>query len=102
ILVEDAWRSIAPARIVEGREAARAGRPMKLPKTNPAKAKAALDRLASLVGALPEATMEKSAKHAAFKVGKKTFAYFLDNHPGDVIIAASIKCAPGESAKLVK
>ncbi len=39
--------------------------------------------------------------HAGFKVRKKTFVYFLNNHHGDGIMAVSFKAAAGENGKLV-
>ena len=52
--------------------------------------------------ALPEATREREASHASFVVGKKTFAYFLDNHHGDEIISACVRVPKGENAALAK
>ena len=51
---------------------------------------------------LPEATREYNGDHAAFKVRKKTFAYFLNNHHGDGIVAATCKVLQGGNAALVK
>jgi hypothetical protein len=34
-------------------------------------------------------------------VGKKTFAYFLDNHHGDGIVAACVKAERGKQAALL-
>jgi hypothetical protein len=102
ILFEEAWRSVAPKRIAEGAERVKKGAPLELPKTDAAKAEGALDKLAALCAALPESVMDRQASHASFCVGKKTYAYFLDNHHGDERIAACVKAAPGESAKLAK
>ena len=47
---------------------------------------------------------ERSAdegSHASFLVRKKTFAYYLDNHHGDGIVAACFKVALGGNADLV-
>ena len=63
------------------------------------------DRLRALTGiclALPEARREDKASHAAFLVGKKTFAYYLNNHHGDNIISVSCKVLPGENQFLVQ
>ena len=35
-----------------------------------------------------------------FLVGKKTFAYFLDNHHGDAIVAVTCKVWPGDNKEL--
>lgn len=61
-----------------------------------------LDRLTSLALALPEASRELSGSHASFRVRKKTFAYFLDNHHGDGIVAVTCKVLPGENSALAK
>lgn len=50
--------------------------------------------------ALPEATRIVTGRHASFVVRKKPFAYFLDNHHGDGIVAACFKVAPGENSDL--
>jgi hypothetical protein len=63
------------------------------------------DRLRALTDiclALPEATREDKASHAAFLVGKKTFAYYLNNHHGDNIISVCCKVLPGENRFLVE
>ena len=64
--------------------------------------KVILDRLTKLALALPEATRELSSSHASFRVRKKTFAYFLNNHHGDGIVAVTCKVLPGENAALAK
>jgi hypothetical protein len=64
--------------------------------------KVILDRLTNLALALPEATRELSSSHASFRVRKKTFAYFLNNHHGDGIVAVTCKVLPGENAALAK
>jgi hypothetical protein len=61
-----------------------------------------LERLTKLALAFPEAQRELCNSHAAFRVRKKTFAYFLNNHHGDGIVAVSCKVLPGENAALVK
>ncbi len=61
-----------------------------------------LERLTKLVGALPEVTCERQSQHATFLVaGKKKFAYFLNDHHGDGIVAVSTRAGPGENAELV-
>lgn len=52
--------------------------------------------------ALPETTVEHESQQAAFRVGKKVFAYFLDNHHGDGIISVCIKTDKAAAAKLVR
>jgi phosphoribosylglycinamide formyltransferase-1 len=55
-----------------------------------------------IAGALPETTTERHGSHAAFLVRKKHFAYYLDNHHGDGIVAITCKVAPGDNQLLVK
>ena len=52
--------------------------------------------------ALPETRREEKASHAAFLVGKKIFAYYLNNHHGDNIISVCCKVLPGENQFLVQ
>lgn len=60
-----------------------------------------LTRLSAICLALPEATREITGSHATFRVRGKTFAYFLDNHHGDGIVAVTIRTARGENADWV-
>ena len=60
-----------------------------------------LERLTRICLALPEGTREIMGRHAGFKVRKKTFAYFLDDHHGDGILAINCKVLPGENTMLV-
>jgi phosphoribosylglycinamide formyltransferase-1 len=59
-----------------------------------------LRRLTRICLALPEATRVIKGDHAAFLVRKKTFAYFLNNHHGDGIVAVTCKVLPGDNARL--
>lgn len=69
-----------------------------MPKS--ADTKAILKRLTALALALPEATRELSGSHATFRVRKKVFAYFLNNHHGDGIVSVTCKVLPGENTAL--
>jgi hypothetical protein len=69
----------------------------KTPSTNPI-----LQRLTAIALALPEARRELSGSHASFRVRKKIFAYFLNNHHGDGIVAVACKVLPKENAALAK
>ena len=61
-----------------------------------------LERLEKIAAALPEVTCERQRQHASFLVaGRKKFAYFLNDHHGDGIVAVSTRAAPGENAELV-
>ncbi len=59
-----------------------------------------LIRLTKIALALPEATRWYNGQHAAFRIRKKTFAYFLNNHHGDGIIAVTCKVLPGDNTAL--
>jgi predicted DNA-binding protein (MmcQ/YjbR family) len=60
-----------------------------------------LTRLTEICLALPEARREAKGQHAGFLVRKKTFAYFLDSHHGDGIVAVTCKTSLGENAERV-
>ena len=68
--------------------------------TNPLIEDPRLVRLTGICLGLPEATRQDTGRHASFLVRKKTFAYFLDNHHGDGIVAVCCKVALGENADL--
>jgi phosphoribosylglycinamide formyltransferase-1 len=59
-----------------------------------------LARLTKLCLALPEVTCERIGSHASFRVRKKVFAYFLDDHHGDGITSLCWKAELGENAEL--
>jgi hypothetical protein len=104
ILVEEAWLSLAPPKLVRG-EGAPAGPPPPPPKRATTDAKVAresLERLTKICLALPGAERERESVHASFLVGKKTFVYFLDNHHGDGMIVACVRNDRAENARLVK
>ena len=59
-----------------------------------------LTRLSEIALALPEATRKLQKQHAAFRVRKKVFAYFLNDHHGDGIVAVACKALPGDNSAL--
>jgi hypothetical protein len=59
-----------------------------------------LTRLTKIALAFPEAQRQIYGSHAQFLIRKKTFAYFLDNHHGDGIVAVTCKVLPGENKAL--
>ena len=61
-----------------------------------------LTRLSEIALALPETQRQIYGSHAQFLVRKKTFAYFLDNHHGDGIVAVTCKVLPGENKALAQ
>jgi hypothetical protein len=104
ILVEHGWTSVAPASVRSGKWVPKAPPPpppVRM-KTDEKVAREALARVTKIALALPEAEQEREGQHATFRVRKKVFAYFLDNHHGDGIIAACVKMDKREAAALVK
>src|SRR6202042_2126345 len=61
-----------------------------------------LRRFTAICLELPEAKRDISGSHAGFKVKKKTFAYFLNDHHGDGIVGMWCKVLPGDNASLIK
>jgi hypothetical protein len=59
-----------------------------------------LVRLSKICLAFPQVTRQVHGSHAQFLVGRKTFAYYLDNHHGDGIVAVTGKVLPGENNAL--
>lgn len=60
-----------------------------------------LTRLTEIILALPETSRKDLGSHAAFLVRKKIFAYFLNDHHGDDIVAVTCKALPGENTALI-
>ena len=68
-------------------------------------AKAAIEdrrliRLTRICLALPESVREYNGQHAGFLVKKRTFAYFLNDHHGDGMVAVTCKVLPGDNKAL--
>ena len=63
---------------------------------------ARLKRLTKIALALPEASRQICGSHAQFLVRKKTFAYFLNDHHGDGIVAVTGKVLPGDNKALAE
>ena len=61
-----------------------------------------IEQATAICMAMPEATVEHSGSHAIFRVRKKVFAYFLDNHHGDGIVSVCVKTSLGENLDLVQ
>jgi predicted DNA-binding protein (MmcQ/YjbR family) len=55
------------------------------------------ERLTAICGAFPSAEVEDKGDHAIYRVRGKVFAYFLDNHHGDGIVAVCVKSQLGEN-----
>jgi hypothetical protein len=68
--------------------------------TKPSREEPRLTQLTRICLALPEATRECMGLHAGFRIRKKTFAYFLNDHHGDGIVSVACKALPGENTAL--
>jgi phosphoribosylglycinamide formyltransferase-1 len=69
-------------------------------KTKHAGEEPRLARVTQIALALPETARQCHGSHAAFLIRKKTFAYFLNNHHGDGIVAITCKVFPGDNNAL--
>jgi phosphoribosylglycinamide formyltransferase-1 len=61
-----------------------------------------LARLTKICLELPETTRYFNGQHAGFMVGKKKFAYFLNDHHGDGIVGVACKVLPGDNERLIE
>ena len=68
----------------------------------PSRTKDLLRKVSDICLALPEASVDHGSSHATFRVRKKVFAYFLDNHHGDGIVSVCVKTRLGENQELAK
>ena len=68
----------------------------------PSKKDPRLAKLTQIALDLPDASRQIYGSHAQFQVRKKTFAYFLDNHHGDGIVAVTCKVLPGDNKALAE
>lgn len=100
VLVEEAWRSVVPKRL-EGAAPGPAPKPLVYPTTDPAVAAEALSRLATICAALPGSTSDEGGGPSTFRVGKKPFAYLMDNVHRDGIVSVCFKLPPDEATELV-
>lgn len=60
-----------------------------------------LNRILAIVSELPEAFAEPSGDHHVFRIRKKTFAYYTDNHHGDGIVCIWCKSTLERQQELV-
>jgi predicted DNA-binding protein (MmcQ/YjbR family) len=56
-----------------------------------------LVKITEFCRALPEVTRSSAGQHFDFRVRKKVFAYYLDNHHGDGIVSVCCKSELGEN-----
>jgi predicted DNA-binding protein (MmcQ/YjbR family) len=59
-----------------------------------------LTRVSQICLGLPEAEREDSGRHATFRVRKRVFAYYLDDHHGDGIVGINFKAPAGMNEAL--
>lgn len=60
-----------------------------------------LARLTAICAGLPEAERERSGRHAIFRVRRRTFAYFQDDHHGDGRVCVVCRAPGGENEALI-
>ncbi|HKV42484.1 MAG TPA: MmcQ/YjbR family DNA-binding protein [Blastocatellia bacterium] len=60
-----------------------------------------LAKLTKICLALPNVLRKDQGDHTAFIAGKKTIAYFLNNHHGDGIVGVACKVLPGDNQRLI-
>ncbi len=61
-----------------------------------------LDKVTQICLALPESECERHGDHATYRVRRKVFAYFLNDHHHDGIVAVCVKSALGENVDRVR
>jgi hypothetical protein len=60
-----------------------------------------LERFTKICLGFPQAEREVRDLHAGFKVKKKTFAYFVNDHHGDGIVGVLCKVLQGDNVALI-
>ena len=65
------------------------------------KRKQRLEKLSQICLSLPEAVRKELDSHASFAVGKKVFAYYLNDHHGDGMVSLCCKVLPGDNERLI-
>ena len=61
-----------------------------------------LNKLANICMGMPGASKEQMHGHVVFRVGKKTFAYYLNDHHGDGIVSVCCKVLAGDNERLIE
>lgn len=100
ILVEAGWAAVVPKKVAAG-PVRRPPPPPKRPTTDGELARAALARTIAICEKLPESVCEVEGRHATFRVAKKVYAYFLDNHHGDARVGVCVKTGKKDNRALV-
>jgi hypothetical protein len=60
-----------------------------------------LEKLSAICLGFPQAAREDQGSHASFRVGKKIFAYYLNDHHADGIVSVCCKVLPGDNVRLI-
>ena len=68
---------------------------------NAARDRDRLKKLSAICLALPQAVREVQGSHATFRVGKKVFVYYLNDHHGDGIVGFCCKALPSDNERLI-
>src|SRR5579863_3899270 len=61
-----------------------------------------LAKVTELCLVLPAATRKDKGDHASFSVGKKIFAYYLNDHHGDGVVSICCKALAGDNVRLIE
>lgn len=70
-------------------------------RTDGTKTSERLEKLSAICLGFPEAVREDKGSHASFRVAKKVFAYYLNDHHGDGIVSVCCKALPGDNERLI-
>ncbi len=100
IVVEEAWRSVVPKKL----ESAAAKPPpdeSPLPTTDPDVSREALEKITAICEALPGTVTERAPGDVTFRVKKRPYVYFLDNHHRDGKIAVCVRLPRDECDELI-
>lgn len=74
---------------------------MELRMADPTRDRERLTKLSAICLALPGAARQDQGSHATFRVAKKVFAYYLNDHHGDGIVSICCKALPGDNELLI-
>jgi predicted DNA-binding protein (MmcQ/YjbR family) len=61
-----------------------------------------LVRLSEICARLPDSARDYNGQHAAFRVRKRTFAYYMDDHQGDGMVVVAFKAPEGMNEGLAE
>jgi predicted DNA-binding protein (MmcQ/YjbR family) len=100
-LIRRAGRHVVVSRRSSASGCGRDERLAKLTEMSKAAKEPRLARLTKICLALPDAARECRGSHASFRVRKKVFAYFLNDHHGDGIVSVCAKVLPGDNTALI-